>query len=974
MPYFQKRNTNKSRLPHSSCLWLFLLILPSVALAEDHASMPNTPAVQARAPIYTLAVQEDIRLKAAHAASVSPTGSGSAYTDHVFLLRNTSPVPLTIERFQTTDPRLTVSFTNDSKQEGAFTLSAGAQLRLTITDGTPSTHGRVSVPRIAWVFVAGQSAPAAGIELDGQHLWHPGRGASFAPPPGRTDGSISPRATSSSTGSAVNTGDTLPPLYTVTFIGPGVAPVNYGGYDVPLNSLAGLTPIGINNYGQIVADNYVKTPTVQNSSNGYDEITLWTPAKRNGSTGTFTSFVYPGVDAQGNVIDTRPHAINDNGTIVGGIASPILGGFGQDPFMWTPNSPNGGTGQFTDLAPAMTPGGGGGVAYAVNNSGQSVGYSSFYDAKAKASGFEVGYPWASALFSAGGAQSIQSSYDDSYGSVGTPTGVFPIAYGINDQGDTVGTGAVEINGSYPGGYYNNGYFSGPWQPFKNGQYLGLLPGCSAGDSTAATHINNNGMIVGTLDGAPAGAEQLPEQGVGFVWTPTSLMQPLPLAFLPSNSSYYTIEPTGINNNGSIVGVFGGGYIVGEVSEGLGILLTYNTVTGQFTPCNLLDNHKGLELSPVGINDKGQIAAAEDRGGALGGPQPLEYLISPVGRFLITDLGTLGGNASEAYGINDSEQVVGEAQTSAGLMHAFLYTPATSSAASSLADLGTLPANQTGSATNQESAAFAINPYGLVVGASYDQNQQPHAFLWDTGTMTDLHAFGGSFSAAYGIDAEGTIYGKMQDASELYHAFKCDSQTFQAVDEQAGGYFLSASLEDSVDYGDNATDLGLSNGTTTVGLGLRDDQTRVLPGGTFSYAFGSLDLVPVGGDAYSTPCVGLSDTATGDVHACQWAGYVLFVANDLGTLSSSGFSYSAANATNTFDQIVGTSYTNTGYHAFVWWHGKMTDLNTLISPTSGWTLEAATGINNHSQITGYGLINGQEHAFLLDPDINSPSTP
>jgi probable HAF family extracellular repeat protein len=40
---------------------------------------------------------------------------------------------------------------------------------------------------------------------------------------------------------------------------------------------------------------------------------------------------------------------------------------------------------------------------------------------------------------------------------------------------------------------------------------------------------------------------------------------------------------------------------------------------------------------------------------------------------IIDLGTLGGEWSAAYGMNDSDQVVGLLQTTTGDMHAFLYS-------------------------------------------------------------------------------------------------------------------------------------------------------------------------------------------------------------------------------------------------------------------------------------------------------------
>ena len=52
---------------------------------------------------------------------------------------------------------------------------------------------------------------------------------------------------------------------------------------------------------------------------------------------------------------------------------------------------------------------------------------------------------------------------------------------------------------------------------------------------------------------------------------------------------------------------------------------------------------------------------------------------------------------------------------------------------------------------------------------------------------------------------------------------------------------------------------------------------------------------------------------------------------------------------------------------------MTNLNSLISPTSGWTLEQANDINDNGQIVGYGIgPDGNTDGFLLDP-VPEPAT-
>ena len=72
---------------------------------------------------------------------------------------------------------------------------------------------------------------------------------------------------------------------------------------------------------------------------------------------------------------------------------------------------------------------------------------------------------------------------------------------------------------------------------------------------------------------------------------------------------------------------------------------------------------------------------------------------------MTDLGTLGGALSYAYGINDAGQVVGWSTTAAGLGHAFITGPD----GVGMTDLGTL-----GGGISQ---ASGINDAGQVAGWS-----------------------------------------------------------------------------------------------------------------------------------------------------------------------------------------------------------------------------------------------------------------
>ena len=123
----------------------------------------------------------------------------------------------------------------------------------------------------------------------------------------------------------------------------------------------------------------------------------------------------------------------------------------------------------------------------------------------------------------------------------------------------------------------------------------------------------------------------------------------------------------------------------------------------------------------------------------------------------TDLGTLGGGSSFAYGINSSGEVVGEAETASGATHAFTYTTT-----GGMVDLGTLGGNY--------SQAYGINSSEEVVGQAATASGALHAFTYTTtGGMVDIGTLGGNHSYAYGINSSGEVVGEADTAS-TFHAF------------------------------------------------------------------------------------------------------------------------------------------------------------------------------------------------------------
>jgi probable HAF family extracellular repeat protein len=153
-----------------------------------------------------------------------------------------------------------------------------------------------------------------------------------------------------------------------------------------------------------------------------------------------------------------------------------------------------------------------------------------------------------------------------------------------------------------------------------------------------------------------------------------------------------------------------------------------------TPLGMLG---GAQSAAYGIGyGLGLVGRAQTAGGA--------YHAFAEGSYGLKDLGTLGGGDSTAFAYGGL--VVGQAQTASGAYHAFSYNLATNAKT----DLGTLGGNF--------SAAYG-NIGGFTVGASrVAGNTRLRAFEYTNGVMTALPVDTGGDSAARAISTSGDIAG------------------------------------------------------------------------------------------------------------------------------------------------------------------------------------------------------------------------
>ena len=311
--------------------------------------------------------------------------------------------------------------------------------------------------------------------------------------------------------------------------------------------------------------------------------------------------------------------------------------------------------------------------------------------------------------------------------------------------------------------------------------------------------------------------------------------------------------------------------------------------------------------------------------------PASALHAQSPQYYVLDLGTLGGTSSQANDINNSGQVTGDAYTSGGRSHAFLYS------GGSMTDLGTLGGS--------DSSGLGINNFGQVAGFSFISSGGEHAFLYSGGSLSDLGAAG---TTGYGINDSGQVTG----ISSSGDAFLYSSGSLSHLGTLDGG-FLS--------FGFGINNSGQVAGRSqTVNGDIRPflySGGSMIDLGTFGGPEGAATSINDSGQVTGYSFTGISDDSG---HAFLYSSGSM---SDLGTLGGG----SAGLGINNSGQVAGAFNTNTssGDHAFLYSGGSMKDLNSLATPDSGWTLSSAQGINDRSQIVGYGTApNGQRHAFLL----------
>jgi probable HAF family extracellular repeat protein len=334
-------------------------------------------------------------------------------------------------------------------------------------------------------------------------------------------------------------------------------------------------------------------------------------------------------------------------------------------------------------------------------------------------------------------------------------------------------------------------------------------------------------------------------------------------------------------------------------------------------------------------------------------------------YSLTKLGILpGGSFSYGNAVNNSGQVAGQSNSdptgsgNGGNQAATLYSGGTLS--------GISPAFSSANAINAEGQVTGIAETSAP-GADTVYQAYIYSTLNGTSTTTYLPSFGGNFNEGFGINSSGQVVGESAAADQSNRAFLYSNSNLIDVDKILGG---GTNFNNSVAY-------GISNNGKITGSVYGDYAY------TYDSNSGAVNFLPSLTDPSSTDpyqgqgSVGYSINDSGQVtgYNVTSAGteHAVFYGSD-GTLTdltpgladnASSFGQSINDNGQVVGEIVpGGPFTNPS--AFLYSNGALTDLNTLIVPSSGFDLLYATGISDNGYITGYGFSDGHLQGYLLTP--------
>jgi probable HAF family extracellular repeat protein len=420
------------------------------------------------------------------------------------------------------------------------------------------------------------------------------------------------------------------------------------------------------------------------------------------------------------------------------------------------------------------------------------------------------------------------------------------------------------------------------------------------------------------------------------------------------------------------GITPGRDIVGRYVDAGNVSHGYLLSNGQF---NSIDFPGGVFSDATAVNPKGDIV------GRYRGTDNVfhGYLLTREerleDRYTLTDLGTLGGTTSIAFGINERGHVGGVATDPSELQHAVLWR------GRHLIDAGQAGLNSQAGGPNAKDELPVITE----VLDSDPLNENFCQFgtglrcvgaVWKEGATTLLPTLGGNNAAAININRHGQVIGFAETSTADSTCGAPQQLQFQAVmwTKKGEPVTLPPLPGDTVGFA-----LGINDRGQVVGASGTCSNTPLFPFPIGPHAVlwqnGSpFDLTGLGGTLNTAAAVNNRGEVVGGSSVAGETAFHTFLwtrkrgIEDLGAVEADNSSYPTA--INSDGRVVGAScdQTLTACRAYLWTRSEgMADLNSLVVGSRPLNLIVGNGINDAGEIVGLGVdSSGQTHAFLAKP--------
>ncbi|OGQ89839.1 MAG: hypothetical protein A2289_16490 [Deltaproteobacteria bacterium RIFOXYA12_FULL_58_15] len=262
---------------------------------------------------------------------------------------------------------------------------------------------------------------------------------------------------------------------------------------------------------------------------------------------------------------------------------------------------------------------------------------------------------------------------------------------------------------------------------------------------------------------------------------------------------------------------------------------------------------------------------------------------------LVELPVLDGGTALAFAINNLGQIVGSATTATGVTHAVMWSPA-----GDIVDLGTWGA--------ASALATGINDRGQVVGAAIDVAGTWRAVLWSQeGGVQLLGSLGGNNTMAADINNNGQIVGYGVTANRQWHGFLWADGEMIDLGTMGGSASFAAEINDD----------GMIAGSRLTANGMMQPATWQIDLSDGSLSAGALEATDGNSALYGVSSQGMY-VGSGLVYAASFDAFRFELSPPVKLLPTPGGSYCDVESVNGVGQIAGWSSTSEGaLHATLW---------------------------------------------------------